>query len=146
MRFRNSSERWQDFSFVELEEALVVAADLLDVELVDDDQFTGQSVMPAALALPNVVVLQSLSKAAGIAALRLGFAIGHPTIVDRLRRVTGPYDINTFAVVAGTSSFNMNVVAGALRYRYSANPPLNGTMSSAPMTSNSTPSADIEEV
>src|SRR5688572_10355288 len=67
-------------------------------------QFTGQSVMPAALALPNVVVLQSLSKAAGIAALRLGFAIGHPTIVDRLRRVTGPYDINTFAVVAGKAA------------------------------------------
>ena len=67
-------------------------------------QFTGQSVVPAALALPNVVVLQSLSKAAGIAALRLGFAIGHPTIVDRLRRVTGPYDINMFAVVAGKAA------------------------------------------
>ena len=38
--------------------------------------FTGQSVLPAALELPNVVVLHSLSKAAGIAALRLGFAVG----------------------------------------------------------------------
>src|SRR5216117_534139 len=66
--------------------------------------FTGQSVLPAALALPNLVVLHSLSKAAGIAALRLGFAIGHPTIVERLRRVTGPYDINTFAVVAGQAA------------------------------------------
>jgi len=63
--------------------------------------FTGQSVVSIALELPNVVALQSLSKAAGIAALRLGFAIGHPTIVERLRRVTGPYDINMFAVVAG---------------------------------------------
>jgi len=63
--------------------------------------FTGQSVLPAALELPNLVVLHSLSKAAGIAALRLGFAIGHRTIVERLRRVTGPYDINMFAVVAG---------------------------------------------
>jgi histidinol-phosphate aminotransferase len=66
--------------------------------------FTGQSVMPAALELPNVVALQSLSKVAGIAALRLGFAIGHPTILDRLRRVTGPYDINMFAVVAGKAA------------------------------------------
>jgi histidinol-phosphate aminotransferase len=66
--------------------------------------FTGQSVVPAALALPNVVALQSLSKAAGIAALRLGFAIGHPTILDRLRRVTGPYDVNMFAVVAGRAA------------------------------------------
>src|SRR6267142_212755 len=66
--------------------------------------FTGQTVVPAALELPNVVTLQSLSKAAGIAAMRLGFAIGHPSIVERLRRVTGPYDINMFAVVAGKAA------------------------------------------
>jgi histidinol-phosphate aminotransferase len=66
--------------------------------------FTGQSVVPIALELPNVVALHSLSKAAGIAALRLGFAVGHPTVVERLRRVTGPYDINTFAVVAGKAA------------------------------------------
>src|SRR5439155_3876163 len=66
--------------------------------------FTGQSVVPDALSLDNVVALQSLSKAAGIAALRLGFAIGHPSILTRLRRVTGPYDINMFAVVAGKAA------------------------------------------
>jgi histidinol-phosphate aminotransferase len=66
--------------------------------------FTGQSVIPSALDLPNVVALQSLSKVAGIAALRLGFAIGAPGIVQRLRRVTGPYDINMFAVVAGKAA------------------------------------------
>src|SRR5437899_7753811 len=66
--------------------------------------FTGQSVVPAALELPNVVALQSLSKAAGLAAIRLGFAIGHPSIVERLRRVTGPYDVNMFAVVAGKAA------------------------------------------
>jgi histidinol-phosphate aminotransferase len=66
--------------------------------------FTGQSVIPAALELPNVIVLHSLSKAAGMAALRLGFAIGPPPVLDRLRRVTGPYDINMFAVVAGQAA------------------------------------------
>ena len=66
--------------------------------------FSGQSVVPEALALPNVVALHSLSKMQGLAALRLGFAVGHPTIVDRLRRVTGPYDINMFAVVAGKAA------------------------------------------
>jgi histidinol-phosphate aminotransferase len=66
--------------------------------------FTGQSVLPRALELDNVVALQSLSKTAGLAALRLGFAIGHPTIVERLRRVTGPYDINMFAVAAGQAA------------------------------------------
>ena len=66
--------------------------------------FTGRSVAPLALELTNVVALQSLSKAAGLAALRLGFAVGYPTIVERLRRVTGPYDINMFAVVAGKAA------------------------------------------
>jgi histidinol-phosphate aminotransferase len=66
--------------------------------------FTERSVVPPALELPNVVALHSLSKAGGIAALRLGFAAGHPTIVERLRRVTGPYDINMLAVVAGRAA------------------------------------------
>jgi histidinol-phosphate aminotransferase len=67
-------------------------------------QFTEESVLPAALELHNVVALHSLSKSAGLAALRLGFAIGHPTILERLRRVTGPYDINMLAVVAGKAA------------------------------------------
>ena len=66
--------------------------------------FTGESIVPAARELANVVALHSLSKAAGLAALRLGFAVGHPTIVERLRRVTGPYDINMLAVVAGKAA------------------------------------------
>src|SRR5262245_35620182 len=66
--------------------------------------FTGQSVLPQSLGRENVVVLQSLSKAAGLAALRLGFAVGHPSILTRLRRVTGPYDINMLAVVAGKAA------------------------------------------
>jgi histidinol-phosphate aminotransferase len=68
--------------------------------------FTGQSILPGSLALPNVVALHSLSKVAGIAALRLGFAVGHPEVLDRLRRVTGPYDINMLAVVAGRAALD----------------------------------------
>jgi histidinol-phosphate aminotransferase len=89
------------------ETVLDLARSAPDTLVVVDElyvQFTGTTVLPQALDLSNVVVLQSLSKAAGIAALRLGFAIGHRTIVDRLRRVTGPYDISMFAVVAGKAA------------------------------------------
>ncbi|MCX5960163.1 MAG: histidinol-phosphate transaminase [Cyanobacteria bacterium] len=51
-------------------------------------------------AYPNLLVLRSLSKTAGIAGLRIGFAIGAAAVVDRVSRVTGPYDINSFAVSA----------------------------------------------
>ena len=66
------------------------------------EAFTGDSVLPVAdfEATPNLLVLRSLSKTAGLAGLRIGFAIGSTTVVDRLERVTGPYDINTFAVAA----------------------------------------------
>jgi histidinol-phosphate aminotransferase len=88
-------------TLVELARACPQTLMVVDELYVD---FTGQSVVPQALELPNVVVLQSLSKAAGLAALRLGFAVGHPSIVERLRRVTGPYDINMLAAVAGRAA------------------------------------------
>ncbi|MBM5816333.1 MAG: histidinol-phosphate aminotransferase family protein [Cyanobacteria bacterium K_Offshore_surface_m2_239] len=53
---------------------------------------------------PNLLVLRSLSKTAGLAGLRIGFAIGHRTVVDRLARVGGPYDVNSFAVRAAIAA------------------------------------------
>lgn len=64
------------------------------------EAFTGDTVLPTALQQPNLLVLRSLSKTAGLAALRLGVAVGSAGIVERLERVTGPYDVNAFAVTA----------------------------------------------
>ncbi|MFM8524550.1 MAG: pyridoxal phosphate-dependent aminotransferase [Cyanobacteriota bacterium] len=66
------------------------------------EAFTGDSVLPLAdfQATPNLLVLRSLAKTAGLAGLRMGFAIGAAPVVDRVSRVTGPYDINSFAVTA----------------------------------------------
>ena len=57
-------------------------------------------------AFPNLLVLRSLSKTAGLAGLRIGFAIGHPAVVERVGRVTGPYDINSFAVTAAYAALD----------------------------------------
>lgn len=66
------------------------------------EAFTGDSVLPVAdfAAVPNLLVLRSLAKTAGLAGLRIGFAIGAPALVERVGRVCGPYDINSFAVTA----------------------------------------------
>lgn len=66
------------------------------------EAFTGDSVLPLAdfAATPNLVVLRSLAKTAGLAGLRIGFAIGAAPVIDRISRVTGPYDINSLAVTA----------------------------------------------
>ncbi len=44
--------------------------------------------------LPNLVVLRTLSKAWGLAGIRLGYALAHPTIVSYLLSVKPPYNIN----------------------------------------------------
>ena len=84
---------------------LELAASAPDTLVVVDElyeAFTGDSVLPFAdfEATPNLLVLRSLAKTAGLAGLRIGFAIGHGAVVDRISRVTGPYDINSFAVTA----------------------------------------------
>ena len=75
------------------------------------EAFTGDSVLPRLLGggdpfatYPNLVVLRSLAKTAGLAGLRIGFAIGAPAVVDRISRVTGPYDINSLAVTAALAA------------------------------------------
>jgi len=68
--------------------------------------FTGQSVVPEATRLENVIALRSLSKSMGLAGLRLGFVCGSPGLVERAFRVTGPYDINSFAVIAGKAALS----------------------------------------
>ena len=66
------------------------------------EAFTGDSVLPFVdfQRTPNLVVLRSLSKTAGLASLRIGFAIGNSKVINIVNRVTGPYDVNNFAVIA----------------------------------------------
>jgi len=87
------------------ERILELAAAAPDTLVVVDElyeAFTGDSVLPLAdfAVAPNLLVLRSLAKTAGLAGLRIGFAIGAPALVERVGRVCGPYDINSFAVTA----------------------------------------------
>jgi histidinol-phosphate aminotransferase len=42
---------------------------------------------------PNLIVLQTLSKAYGLASLRLGMAFAHPTIIQLMNKIKPPYNI-----------------------------------------------------
>lgn len=44
---------------------------------------------------PNLVVLQTLSKAWGLAGLRLGMAFAHPSIINYMNRVKAPYNLSS---------------------------------------------------
>lgn len=46
---------------------------------------------------PNVIVLRTLSKAFGLAGLRLGYLIAHPAVVRELMKARLPFMVNRFA-------------------------------------------------
>jgi len=54
----------------------------------------------------NIIVIQSLSKTAGLAGLRIGFAFSNKKIMKYIKKVTGPYDVNSFAVKAAIAALD----------------------------------------
>jgi len=53
-----------------------------------------ESLIGALSQFPNLIVLRTLSKAWGLAAIRLGYALAHPLIVSYLMKAKAPYNIN----------------------------------------------------
>jgi histidinol-phosphate aminotransferase len=54
-----------------------------------------KTLIPALTEYPNLVVLQTLSKAWGLAGLRLGMAFAGEPVISLLNKVKYPYNINT---------------------------------------------------
>ena len=53
---------------------------------------------------PNIVVLRTLSKIYGLAALRIGWAYARPEVIDALNRVRGPFNLSAPALAAGEAA------------------------------------------
>jgi histidinol-phosphate aminotransferase len=53
---------------------------------------------------PTVVALRTFSKIAGLAGLRIGYAIGRPEAIEMLNRVRAPYNVNRLAQVAALAA------------------------------------------
>ena len=60
--------------------------------------------IPLAVSQPNVLVARTMSKAYGMAGLRLGYAIGRPETVARLARYAMPYNANVLVLAAAIAS------------------------------------------
>ncbi len=54
----------------------------------------------------NVLVLRSMTKDYGLAGLRLGYAVGHETIVNALARVRPAWNVNALAQAAGLAALS----------------------------------------
>ncbi|WP_330309844.1 MULTISPECIES: histidinol-phosphate transaminase [unclassified Streptomyces] len=78
---------------------------LLDEAYVEFARHTALPDTPALLdSHPNLLVLRTFSKAYGLAALRVGYGLGVPDLVARVRQQQLPFGINAVATAAVKAS------------------------------------------
>ena len=63
--------------------------------------FSSQSLLGEEGAFDNLIILRTCSKAVGMAALRLGFAVAGERLTGRLRAAKSPYNVNSLSQVMG---------------------------------------------
>ncbi len=80
----------------------LLRANLHSVVVVDEAyvDFGGESAVPLVQRYPNLLVTHTLSKSRALAGLRVGFAVGHPELIEALVRVKdsfNSYPLDRFA-------------------------------------------------
>jgi len=73
-------------------------ADFMEPEEGPDD------LLQLAALSDRLVVLRTLSKAFGLAGLRVGFAVGAPEVIREIEKSRGPYKVNRLAEAAGVTA------------------------------------------
>ncbi len=63
-------------------------------------EFSGETLLPFLDEYPNLVVLRTFSKWAGLAGLRIGLGAMHPDLARTMMSVKPPYNVNLAAEVA----------------------------------------------
>jgi histidinol-phosphate aminotransferase len=78
---------------------------VIDEAYVD---FGGESAIPLIARYPNLLVVQTLSKSRSLAGLRVGFAAGHPDLIEALERVKNSfnsYPLDRLAIAGAVASY-----------------------------------------
>jgi histidinol-phosphate aminotransferase len=58
-------------------------------------EYAGRSLAAEAPSMPGVLVLRTMSKAFGLAGLRVGYAVGPRVLIAELEKVRGPYKVSS---------------------------------------------------
>lgn len=64
---------------------------------------------------PNLIVARTLSKAYGLAGLRVGYALAHPEVAEVMNRVRQPFNVNHLAMVAACAALQDEEFIGRAR-------------------------------
>ena len=59
---------------------------------------------------PNLVVTRTFSKAYGLAGLRVGYALSHPSVAGLLNRVRQPFNVNSIALAAARAALEDEII------------------------------------
>jgi histidinol-phosphate aminotransferase len=103
---------------------------MVDEAYVD---FGAESVVPLLGEYPNLVVLRTFSKWAGMAGLRLGYAVAPLPVVEAMERLRPPYNVNAAAAVAAMATFeDMAYVQETIERIISERRRLQGALSDLP--------------
>ena len=94
-------------SLAEIERLLVRNTD--SVVVVDEAyvDFGAESAVALTQRHPNLLVVQTLSKSRSLAGLRVGYAIGHPGLIEALVRIKdsfNSYPLDRLAIVGGAAA------------------------------------------
>jgi histidinol-phosphate aminotransferase len=91
------------FSNAEIERVLASYRGLL---VVDEAYapFARENAIPLLARYPNLVVVRTLSKAYALAGIRVGYALGHPEMIDLLDRVRDSYNVSRLSQVAAIAA------------------------------------------
>ena len=94
------------------DEVIVEIARLTDGVVIVDEayaEFSGQSVVRLVERVPNLLVTRTMSKAFGLAALRVGYAVGPVDVVREVERCRGPYAVGAPAIAAATAALRYDL-------------------------------------
>jgi histidinol-phosphate aminotransferase len=80
----------------------LVILDEAYIDFCDDDDTADGVVLQRRY--PTLISLRTFSKIAGLAGLRVGYAIARPENIERLNRVRAPYNVNRLAQVAAVAA------------------------------------------
>ncbi|MEX0679769.1 MAG: histidinol-phosphate transaminase [Balneolales bacterium] len=92
-------------SQIEIERILHGFKRLVVVDEAYIDFCNSQSLCRLLVKYPNLVILQTLSKSFGLAAIRMGAALAHPSIIEWMMKIKAPYNINQLTADAAMQAF-----------------------------------------
>lgn len=67
-------------------------------------EYSSASITPLLESCGNVLITRTMSKAFGIAGLRVGYGLGNPSLVCEVEKSRGPYKVNALASVAAIAA------------------------------------------